>query len=82
MADRRHQRLVCDIAAVLNLHSRENVSNTPDYILAEYMVGSLEAFEAASNARESWYGVKLEAAAACPVVFQTKTGSKEKAEDI
>jgi len=48
-----------EIAAVLNRASRENESNTPDFILAEYMFSCLEAFEKASNRREKWYGKKL-----------------------
>lgn len=44
-----------DLARLLNKHSRENESNTPDFILAEYMLAALEAFEKASRAREDWY---------------------------
>jgi hypothetical protein len=51
--------LIRDLAAVLNSHSRENRSNTPDFILAEYLVDCLYSFEAASNRREEWYGQKL-----------------------
>lgn len=79
--------LVRDIAAVLNLRSRENASNTPDYILAEYMVTCLDAFEAASNARQRWYGVahvpgKVLKATIRPLKEEERLGSKEKAEDI
>ena len=48
--------LVKEIAYVLNSASRESASDTPDFILAEHMVESLEAFEKASRAREQWYG--------------------------
>jgi len=48
--------LVKDIAEVLNRASRENASDTPDFILAEYMVSSLEAFEIGVRRREEWYG--------------------------
>lgn len=41
-----------DIAYVINRHSRENVSNTPDFVLARHMVAALEAFEATTAARE------------------------------
>ncbi len=47
-----------EIGIVLNKHSREEDSNTPDFILAEYLVKCLEAFELASNRREVWYGVE------------------------
>lgn len=48
--------LTQDLAAVINSHSRENASNTPDFILADYLVACLIAFEAASNHRGAWYG--------------------------
>lgn len=45
-----------EIAAVLNCHSKDNGSNTPDWILAEYLLVCLDAFDGAVNAREKWYG--------------------------
>lgn len=52
--------LAQQIARVINSQSRENDSNTPDFILAEYLVRCLEAFEIASRRREEWFGVELE----------------------
>ncbi len=40
----------------INAHSKENGSDTPDWILAEYLLGCLEGFDAAVTAREKWYG--------------------------
>ena len=40
---------------LLNSCSRENDSDTPDFILAEYLIGCLEAYELAVNKRDSWY---------------------------
>lgn len=54
-----------DIAAAINRHSRENVSNTPDYILAEYMLICLAAFEKATEQTKAWHGT-LPAAASGP----------------
>jgi hypothetical protein len=48
-----------ELRALLNRHSRENASNTPDFILAEFMLTSLAAFEHASREREKWYGRSL-----------------------
>lgn len=48
-----------DLAAVINRHSQENGSNTPDFILAKYLLASLAAFNATSQAREKWYGKSL-----------------------
>ncbi len=41
---------------LLNSNSRENGSDTPDYILADYMVDCLAAFDKTLQARERWYG--------------------------
>lgn len=48
-----------DLEALLNMHSAENGSNTPDFILAEYLMDCLHAFETASRHREQWYGKRL-----------------------
>jgi hypothetical protein len=48
--------LAHDLAAMLNKHSAENASNTPDFILAEYLLGCLAAFNVATQQRETWYG--------------------------
>ena len=48
-----------DIETAINMHSRENDSNTPDFILAEYMLDCLNAFEKCSRRREEWYGKSL-----------------------
>ena len=45
-----------ELEQVINRHSRENGSNTPDFILAVYLVSCLRAFDDAVNCRESWYG--------------------------
>lgn len=41
---------------VINTHSMENGSDTPDHILAEYMGDCLSAFDKAVSHRERWYG--------------------------
>jgi hypothetical protein len=46
-----------EIQAVLNRHSRENMSQTPDFILAQFLATALEAFEVAVNSRDSWYSL-------------------------
>jgi len=45
-----------DLAHVINCHSLENGSNTPDFILAEYLYDCLMAFNQTSRKREKWYG--------------------------
>lgn len=49
-----------DIETVINCHSAEGGSDTPDFILAEYLTDCLAAFDKAVNARESWYGRGLQ----------------------
>jgi hypothetical protein len=45
-----------DIQSTINRYSKENGSNTPDYILAQFLVDSLSAYDKAVTAREKWYG--------------------------
>lgn len=47
-----------EIECLINKCSREQDSNTPDFILAEYLMACLSAFEVASNRREVWYKVE------------------------
>lgn len=51
-----NSKLQRELSAVLNRASRENLSNTPDFILAEYLLNCLEAFELATRARVRWHG--------------------------
>ena len=48
--------LLNDVALVLNRYSAENASNTPDFILAEYLRACLMAYDAAVQSRATWYG--------------------------
>jgi hypothetical protein len=48
-----------ELKDLLNRCSMENESNTPDFILAEYLLDCLRAFEKASKDREQWYGQAL-----------------------
>ena len=44
------------IESAINCHSQENGSNTPDFILAKYLLACLKAFDDATSERERWYG--------------------------
>lgn len=44
------------VREVINLNNAENASNTPDFILAQYLVACLDAFNTATQQRETWYG--------------------------
>ena len=48
------------IKDLLNSESRESESNTPDYILANYLLNCLRAYEAAVQQRENWWGAPLD----------------------
>lgn len=48
--------LTQELEQLLNKHSRENESNTPDFILAQYLIGCLMAWEEATRIRDKWYG--------------------------
>lgn len=47
-----------ELEALLNRHSIENDSNTPDFILAEYLRQCLAAWNLAVAAREEWFDRK------------------------
>ncbi len=44
-----------DLETLLNRHSMENGSDTPDFILAEYLTNCLQAFDTALHSRTHWY---------------------------
>ena len=48
------------LTALINDECRENDSNTPDFLLSEFMMNCLDAFELANNKREVWFGVHLD----------------------
>ncbi|AIY16156.1 hypothetical protein GUY44_12040 [Pimelobacter simplex] len=45
-----------EIKHALNRASAENGSDTPDHVLADYLLACLAAFDAATLARSTWYG--------------------------
>lgn len=47
-----------ELTSLLNRHSRENISNTPDFILAQYLMGCLKAGEHMINEREKWHKMR------------------------
>ena len=52
--------LAKEFEEAINRHCRENESNTPDFLLAEYLMDCLVAYEKIHDANEKWYGRKLE----------------------
>lgn len=56
-----------ELTSALNRACAENRSNTPDFILARFLIGCLNAFEVATNERRDWYDPKIRAGAACAI---------------
>lgn len=47
-----------ELRVLINRHSRENDSDTPDHILSEYLSACLDAFEQGVRMRDKWYGIE------------------------
>ena len=67
-------KAINEFQTVINCNSIENASNTPDFILAEFLGDCLDAFKTASNKREKWYGVALEPGKDTCWIFQMNKG--------
>lgn len=44
-----------ELEHLINSHSMENISDTPDFILAQYIAGCLQAWQVATRARDEWF---------------------------
>lgn len=44
-----------DLNDLINRHNLEANSGTPDFILTEFLLNSLKAFDSAVQEREKWY---------------------------
>ena len=49
-----------DLTNLINIHSKENESNTPDFILAQYLLDCLTLFNSTFDSRKKWYERKDE----------------------
>jgi hypothetical protein len=45
-----------ELTKVLNTFNAENGSNTPDFLLADYLVGCLQTYNVIVTKREKWHG--------------------------
>lgn len=48
-----------DLEILINNYSKENGSDTPDFILAEYLTDCLSTFDKTMQKREEWYGREI-----------------------
>jgi hypothetical protein len=58
MADDPPTGFETELTELLNRHSIENESNTPDFVLALFVRNCLDAWNEAVVGRDSWYGLK------------------------
>lgn len=54
----RQSNFRCAIELAINTASMENGSDTPDFILAEYLTDCLAAFDKATVARRRWHSAE------------------------
>jgi hypothetical protein len=47
-----------ELEQLINKYSVENGSDTPDFILANYLMNCLQSYEIVTDSREKWYGRK------------------------
>lgn len=47
-----------ELSELINKHSVENDSNTPDFMLAKYITNCLKAYNTVIHERDKWYGFK------------------------
>ena len=45
-----------ELESLINKYSKENESNTPDFILAKYIILCLNTWNDCVTSRENWYG--------------------------
>lgn len=53
--EQRDLALRQDLSKVINMHNRENGSDTPDFILAAHLSDCLEVFDKTVGRRKAWY---------------------------
>ena len=58
MKDEKYKEFKKDLSALINKHSLENESNTPDFILAAYLVNCLNTYTITKNKVEKWHNLK------------------------
>lgn len=53
---KKHEAFRKELQELINRHSMENGADTPDFLLADYLIACLAAFNSTTNMRDSWYG--------------------------
>ena len=52
----RPQTFERELKSLLNRYSKENASDTPDFLLADYLIRCLDNWNVSVVRREEWYG--------------------------
>ena len=59
-----YKEFKAELTALLNRHSIENDTNTPDWVLAEYLCGCLEVLRVTVPNRDAYHGFSPRTASA------------------
>lgn len=70
----KHSEFRKELEGLINKYSMENESNTPDFILADFLKNCLSAFNVAVGARSSWYGDYNTLSSGRPLEIGTEAG--------
>ena len=54
-ADKEAETIKKELSDVINKHCKENDSDTPDYLLAQYLMGCLDNYAQTVKARDKWF---------------------------
>jgi hypothetical protein len=48
-----------ELTCLINKHKQESKSNTPDFILADYILSVLECYNNTVSKRDDWFGINV-----------------------
>ena len=77
----REQQFEKELTELLNKYNMESICNTPDFIIANYLVHCLRAVENFSLKRERWYGVKCVPGQSITLPVNVEVKENEKVQD-
>lgn len=72
-----------ELKSLINRYSKENGSDTPDFILAAFLLNCLNIFDIANNERRNWHAMRtVDNMRGCPKPDVLKTKEERKAEAL